>query len=160
MSKKSVFQNQIVLVAAAMFCCLLWGSAFPSIKLGYQLFEIAAGDSASQILFAGIRFTLAGILVILAGSVLQGKLLKPEKSCNSQNPHSLYVSDSFTIYFLLYWTGTYYWCERFYCKCGKCILYDPCFLPDVSTGKVGPTENHWLYHWLCRCCNHQFGWRI
>ena len=80
MSKKSVFQNQIVLVAAAMFCCLLWGSAFPSIKLGYQLFEIAAGDSASQILFAGIRFTLAGILVILAGSVLQGKLLKPEKA--------------------------------------------------------------------------------
>ena len=80
MSKKSVFQNQIVLVAAAMFCCLLWGSAFPSIKLGYQLFEIAAGDSASQILFAGIRFTLAGILVVLAGSVLQGKLLKPEKA--------------------------------------------------------------------------------
>ena len=80
MSKKSVFQNQIVLVAAAMFCCLLWGSAFPSIKLGYQLFEIAAGDSASQILFAGIRFTLAGILVVLAGSVLQRKLLKPEKA--------------------------------------------------------------------------------
>ena len=80
MSKKSVFQNQVVVVAAAMFCCLLWGSAFPCIKLGYQLFDIASGDSASQILFAGIRFTLAGILVILAGSVLQGKLLKPEKA--------------------------------------------------------------------------------
>lgn len=80
MSNKSVFQNQIVLAAAAMFCCLLWGSAFPSIKLGYQLFDIASGDSASQILFAGIRFTLAGILVVFAGSVLQKKLLKPEKA--------------------------------------------------------------------------------
>ena len=79
MSKKSVFQNQVVVVAAAMLCCLLWGSAFPCIKLGYQLFDIASGDSASQILFAGVRFTLAGILVVLAGSVLQGKLLKPAK---------------------------------------------------------------------------------
>ena len=61
----------------AVLCCLLWGSAFPCIKLGYQLFDIPSGDSSSQILFAGIRFTLAGILVILAGSVLQGKFLKP-----------------------------------------------------------------------------------
>ena len=36
--------------------------------------------SSSQILFAGIRFTLAGILVILAGSMMQGKLLKPSKT--------------------------------------------------------------------------------
>ena len=61
----------------AISCCLLWGSAFPCIKLGYQLFDIPSGDSSSQILFAGIRFTLAGILVILAGSVLQGEFLKP-----------------------------------------------------------------------------------
>ena len=61
----------------AIICCLLWGSAFPCIKLGYQLFDIPSGDSSSQILFAGIRFTLAGILVILAGSVLQGEFLKP-----------------------------------------------------------------------------------
>lgn len=64
---------------AAMLCCLLWGSAFPCIKLGYQLFEIPAGDSATQILFAGIRFALAGALTILAGSLLQRRFLKPAK---------------------------------------------------------------------------------
>ena len=76
-NKEFILQKQSVVVLAAVICCLLWGSAFPCIKLGYQLFDIPSGDSSSQILFAGIRFTLAGILVILAGSVLQGEFLKP-----------------------------------------------------------------------------------
>ena len=63
----------------AMVCCFLWGSAFPSIKAGYRLFQIASTDTASQILFAGCRFTLAGIMVILVGSVIQGSFLRPSK---------------------------------------------------------------------------------
>lgn len=77
---KSLLENPTMVVIVAVLCCLLWGSAFPCIKLGYQLFDIPSGDSSSQILFAGIRFTLAGILVILAGSIMQGKLLKPSKT--------------------------------------------------------------------------------
>ena len=78
-NKESILQKQSMVVLMAIICCLLWGSAFPCIKLGYQLFDIPSGDSSSQILFAGIRFTLAGILVILAGSVLQGEFLKPSR---------------------------------------------------------------------------------
>ena len=77
---KSLLEKPTMVVIVAVLCCLLWGSAFPCIKLGYQLFDIPSGDSSSQILFAGIRFTLAGILVILAGSIMQGKLLKPSKA--------------------------------------------------------------------------------
>ena len=77
---KSLLEKPTIVVIVAVLCCLLWGSAFPCIKLGYQLFDIPSGDSSSQILFAGIRFTLAGILVILAGSMMQGKLLKPSKT--------------------------------------------------------------------------------
>lgn len=77
---KSLLEKPTMVVIVAVLCCLLWGSAFPCIKLGYQLFDIPSGDSSSQILFAGIRFTLAGILVILAGSMMQGKLLKPSKA--------------------------------------------------------------------------------
>lgn len=64
----------------AMICCLLWGSAFPSIKVGYELFQIGSGDTASQILFAGCRFALAGVLVIAIGSLLQGEFLRPSKA--------------------------------------------------------------------------------
>ena len=74
----------MIVTAFAIFCCLLWGSAFPCIKLGYQLFAISSGDIASQILFAGIRFTFAGILTILAGSLIQKKFLVPKKESLSK----------------------------------------------------------------------------
>ena len=60
-----------------MLCCFLWESAFPCIKIGYELFGIAGTDMATQILFAGIRFVLAGILAVGIGSILQGRLLLP-----------------------------------------------------------------------------------
>ena len=53
------------------------GSAFPCIKIGYALFGIPAHDSASQLLFAGLRFTLAGMLVIVGMSVAQRRPLVP-----------------------------------------------------------------------------------
>lgn len=66
-----------VVCLLAMVCCLLWGSAFPCIKVGYELFQIDSMDTAAQILFAGCRFALAGVLVVIFGSVMQRKLLKP-----------------------------------------------------------------------------------
>lgn len=64
----------------AMTCCFLWGSAFPCIKIGYEMFDIDSGDTASQILFAGCRFTLAGIIAILIGSAIAKKFLVPSVS--------------------------------------------------------------------------------
>lgn len=68
-----------VICLLAMVCCVLWGSAFPCVKIGYQMFAIEAGDTASQILFAGARFTLAGVLTVVIGSVLSRRLLVPGK---------------------------------------------------------------------------------
>ena len=70
-------QKTIIVWAGALICCLLWASAFPGIKLGYAWMQIDAMDSASQILFAGIRFFIAGILAILIGSALQRTWLIP-----------------------------------------------------------------------------------
>ncbi len=64
----------------ALACTALWGSAFPCIKIGYRLFAIESADTASQILFAGLRFFGAGILAILMGSTGQKKLLLPQKN--------------------------------------------------------------------------------
>ena len=69
-----------VVFVCALVCCFLWGSAFPCIKIGYSLFSIGASDSASQIVFAGTRFTLAGILVILFGSLIGRKPLVPART--------------------------------------------------------------------------------
>ncbi len=68
-----------VVTVLALLCCLLWGSAFPAIKLGYEAFQIPADSTASQILFAGCRFTIAGILAFIIGSVAAKKPLIPRK---------------------------------------------------------------------------------
>lgn len=79
-TEKKLFQKKWAVCIGAVACCILWGSAFPCIKTGYRLFEIAAGDSSSQILFAGLRFFLAGVLVILFGSAQEKKVLVPRRS--------------------------------------------------------------------------------
>lgn len=77
MEKK--LQNPWVVGVLAVFCCALWGSAFPFVKIGYELFHIPADAPGSQILFAGIRFTLAGVLVVVFGSIQKKKWLRPHK---------------------------------------------------------------------------------
>ncbi len=68
-----------VVVLSAVFCCVLWGSASPAIKIAYDLFKIDADDTASRLMLAGARFTIAGIMVIVFGSLLGKKVLLPKK---------------------------------------------------------------------------------
>lgn len=78
MNKNQTIWNKTwFVVLMATICCMLWGSAFPCIKIGYKLFAIPAESSASQILFAGIRFALSGVMVILTGSFLYKRFLFP-----------------------------------------------------------------------------------
>lgn len=67
-------------VAAAALANLLWGSAASCIKLGYRLFGVESADVMSQILFAGIRFLLAGVLSVVLGSFLRRSVLLPKRS--------------------------------------------------------------------------------
>lgn len=75
--KKETLTRPAVVTLLACLCCLLWGSAVPFINLGYQLFAIPEGETASQILFAGCRFTLAGLLAVLIASVPRRRFVLP-----------------------------------------------------------------------------------
>ena len=68
-----------VTLATAIFCCVLWGSASPAIKIAYELFRIGPDDTASRIMLAGARFMIAGVMTIAFGSLLARKLLLPKK---------------------------------------------------------------------------------
>ena len=78
--KKSFITTTVGIGLLACLCCLLWGSATPAIKIGYEWFGIAADDVASRILFAGVRFVIAGILTAIFGSLIAGKPLFPQKN--------------------------------------------------------------------------------
>ena len=68
-----IFGTPVCAVLLAIFCNVLWGSAFPFIKLGYRLFSIDSGNTASIFCFAGVRFMLGSVLVLLGSILLQGK---------------------------------------------------------------------------------------
>ena len=77
--KKTIWSALPIVFVTALFCCVLWGSATPAIKIAYELFNIGADDTASRIMLAGARFVLAGLMTIAFGSVISGKLLIPAK---------------------------------------------------------------------------------
>ena len=75
--KSSIFTRPYVLIFSALLCCALWGSASPAIKIGYQLLEVSGVPST--ILFAGVRFFMAGVITVLIYSLARRKFLFPKK---------------------------------------------------------------------------------
>ncbi len=72
------YQNTAVRTVLALVCCALWGSAFPCVKIGYQLFHIE--NAGSQILFAGYRFFMAGVFTFLLGCILERRIITMKKA--------------------------------------------------------------------------------
>lgn len=70
-------QNPVVICVLALLCCALWGSAFPCIKIGYDWMKIEG--TGSQILFAGYRFFLSGVLTFLIGCMLEKRILRMKR---------------------------------------------------------------------------------
>lgn len=64
MASSSIFADRRVVVAIALLCCLLWGSAVPAVKVGYAMMAIAPGDTGTLLFFAGIRFVIAGLMLL------------------------------------------------------------------------------------------------
>ena len=75
--KKPIFTQPIILALMALLCCALWGSATPTIKMGYQLLQVSGVPSI--MLFAGVRFFMAGLLTVVIFSIARKKILLPKK---------------------------------------------------------------------------------
>lgn len=72
MNKEKFYTDKKNIVILAIICCALWGSAYPAIKIGYELFNIAPNDVPSKLIFAGYRFIIAGIIVLVF-QMIEGK---------------------------------------------------------------------------------------
>ena len=55
--------NKYWVVVIALFCAVLWGSAFPVLKVSYAELGIAPDDRYAIIVLAGIRFFIASLLI-------------------------------------------------------------------------------------------------
>jgi drug/metabolite transporter (DMT)-like permease len=63
-TKQSIFQRPLWVVVFALTAAIAWGWAFPLIKVGFSAFGITADMTGSKMLFAGIRFAIAGLIVL------------------------------------------------------------------------------------------------
>jgi drug/metabolite transporter (DMT)-like permease len=75
--EKPLFQRRPVIWCTALFCCLIWGVSYPVVKLSYQLMQIASGDLAGKLIFAGIRFTVAGSCTLLCARLGRRQPVRP-----------------------------------------------------------------------------------
>ncbi|MBU3141998.1 DMT family transporter [Clostridium sp. CF012] len=66
---KKTFTNKKIVALIATLCCFLWGSAYPAVKNGYLLLRIAPADISSKLVFAGYRFILAGIILLIVAQL-------------------------------------------------------------------------------------------
>jgi drug/metabolite transporter (DMT)-like permease len=71
----SLYTTRTGVFLLAILCCALWGSAFPAIKSGYALLQVAPTDIASQLLFAGWRFALAGVILLIVAMGMKKPVL-------------------------------------------------------------------------------------
>lgn len=61
---KKHLTKQWVVISIAIFCAILWGSAFPVLKISYIEMNMAPEDTMAKVVFAGMRFFLAGLLLL------------------------------------------------------------------------------------------------
>ncbi|GFN34621.1 DMT family transporter [Tepidimicrobium xylanilyticum] len=67
--------KKLNILIISLLCMALWGSAFPVVKIGYELFEIETADIFGKIYFAGLRFFIASIMVFMFHRILFRKRL-------------------------------------------------------------------------------------
>ena len=154
-TQKNFLSNPVVVLFGALICCALWGSAFPCIKIGYKMMHIASSDTASQILYAGCRFTLAGILAVFLGSLTQRQFLLPTKA---SLPHILELSLLQTILqYLFFYIGLAHTMGVKASIIEAVSTFVAIFVAGIfiSSGKGYGTEMLGCLVGFCRCCTCQ-----
>ena len=59
-----IFTHPVYKILIAIFACVLWGSAFPTLKTSYKELNLMANDTNALIIFASLRFMLASFLIM------------------------------------------------------------------------------------------------
>ena len=103
MEKRNFLTSTAGIFLTAMVCCFLWGSAFPGVKIGYELFQLNTDHIPTLLLYAGIRFTIAGVLGVLFGSVVKGKFLLPAR--NAWSGVMLMAAIQTVLQYIFYYVG-------------------------------------------------------
>ena len=81
MTRIPIFQRPAWVAVFALTAAIAWGWAFPLIKVGFNAFGITPDMTGSKMLFAGIRFAAAG-LIVLSVARSNGRSFRMSKRIN------------------------------------------------------------------------------
>lgn len=98
---EKIFTTKRYIILLAILCTFLWGSAYPVIKLGYDIFNIQSNDSFLKLIFAGYRFLIAGIILMLIQK-LMGKSIMPKSISDFKSFVLLGIVHTLMQYIFLY----------------------------------------------------------
>ena len=101
----SIFQRPVWVALLAFIAAFSWGWAFPLIKLGFAEYGITQDMTASKMLFAGLRFGIAGIIILVIAFVT-----KRPFSYKSTVPRKPLANALFLLLFALMNTTLHYAC--------------------------------------------------
>lgn len=90
-------------VLLAVLCCLLWGTAFPVLKISYAELGLASDDVFSKMVFAGMRFMLSGVLVFIYYCIRHKKV--PPIKTSSIVPFLIFGILNTTLQYFFFYTG-------------------------------------------------------
>ena len=143
--KKDILTKTWAVAAIAFVCCVLWGSAAPAIKTGYAHMGIASSDVASILVYAGVRFMIAGLMVLIFDAVSSRKIMRPDG-------HFLKMAFQLS---LVQTAGQYFF---FYIRsedvdsdCHEHVYRDYHGKSDFPAGEAHRKKNPWLLRGICRC---------
>lgn len=108
--KVSIFQRPMWVALFALTAAVVWGWAYPLIKLGFAEFHITPDMTGSKMLFAGIRFFLSGLIIL--GIALSRGLsfsIKPQSSA-PMGERRLLLACGFILLYALLNTTLHYAC--------------------------------------------------
>lgn len=101
----SIFQRPVWVALLAFIAAFSWGWAFPLVKLGFAEYGITQDMTASKMLFAGLRFGLAGIIILLIAATTGRSF-----SYKSTAPKGSFSNALFLLLFALMNTTLHYAC--------------------------------------------------
>ena len=75
-----LFRRPFWVVFFALTAAILWGWAYPLIKMGFAEFGITPDMTGSKMLFAGIRFSMSGMIILSLAKGTKRKFQLRKKS--------------------------------------------------------------------------------
>lgn len=76
---EKILKNKYGAALTAIFCSVLWGSAFPVLKVTYEEMLLTVDDYGARMILAAIRFLLAGLFLLVVVRLGVGQTVRVKK---------------------------------------------------------------------------------